>query len=217
MTTSENRLVIGIDPGAGGAITAIYGGRAVIVDMPIKKEILKTKNKSGKFKMRSHLDSVRFVTIILSICETAANYFQTPEESLSTVVLLEKVHGMAGDGATQAFVFGEVCGSTIASLDIVAALLARGSFDIKDITPQKWKKALKIPSGRKMTKSEKNALVRQVVENTIIGKIKVSAIDSVGIALVAREAVSFFHKDDMITLFKVQEFSPPSRGEPKVE
>ena len=205
MEIKHHTLVIGIDPGATGSVAGIYGDQIEITSIPIIKETLKSKNKkSGKFKMRSHLNAPGLHEVIEIMIKNACAHYKVRPFDLKIFVLIEKVHGIFGDGATQAFGFGEIYGG----INAVVRLFQAGwqpydAFALSSITPAKWKKALQVPSGRVMTKSQKNAAMNEIVKTIVKGKIKAANIDAVGIALVAREATAFFNPEDLHTQLSV--------------
>ncbi len=108
------RVILGIDPGAHGAIAVMdeAGDLIEVHDMPV------IKIKVGK-TMRDRV-SAHGVRDILSLMEIK-------------MAVLERVGGMTGQSASAAFTFGYGCGE-------VAGLLIGLGVPITFITPQRWKK-----------------------------------------------------------------------------
>tara|TARA_R110000765_G_scaffold16975_4_gene46929 strand:+ start:2495 stop:2974 length:480 start_codon:yes stop_codon:yes gene_type:complete len=112
--------VVGIDPGLSGAIAHMYDGVIVTVDMPIF-EVIKAKKKQRE------VDAVQLSTII-------ANFNPS-------MIVLEKVHAMPGQGVTSMFNFGRAFGAVEG---VVGAL----RIPITHVTPQRWKSALRLSSDK---------------------------------------------------------------------
>ena len=112
--------VVGIDPGLSGAIAHMYDGVIVTVDMPIF-EVIKAKKKQRE------VDAVQLSTII-------ANFNPS-------MIVLEKVHAMPGQGVTSMFNFGRAFGAVEG---VVGAL----RIPITHVTPQRWKSARGLSSDK---------------------------------------------------------------------
>lgn len=116
-------MIIGIDPGAKGALAFLASRDAAIMairDMPTH-EI-----KVGK-TMRNRLDIHGLVEIVRD---------QTPE-----MVIIEKVGAFTGQSPSAAFTFGYEAG------EVFAAMVALG-FPVCLITPQAWKKKAGLPKDK---------------------------------------------------------------------
>ena len=112
--------VVGIDPGLSGAIAHMYDGVIITADMPIF-EVIKAKKKQRE------VDAVQLSTII-------ANFNPS-------MIVLEKVHAMPGQGVTSMFNFGRAFGAVEG---VVGAL----RIPITHVTPQRWKSALRLSSDK---------------------------------------------------------------------
>lgn len=111
----ENRFIVGIDPGAHGAIALLdlHGRIQNIHDMPtIKVKVGKTNRE--RISVQGFIDLLRGVDV--------------------EIVVIEQVGGMTGQSASAAFTFGLGCGlihGAISALNLPACF----------IPPQRWKKA----------------------------------------------------------------------------
>jgi len=106
-------LILGIDPGASGAVAVLDGPALVAVhDMPTKKVKV-----SGKMKTR--IDS-------RALYEALHDYQVTH-------VFLEQVSAMPGQGVSSMFAFGRATG-------IAEGVAATKSKELIEVRPQVWKK-----------------------------------------------------------------------------
>jgi crossover junction endodeoxyribonuclease RuvC len=106
-------LILGIDPGASGAVAVLDGQALVAVhDMPTKKVKV-----SGKMKTR--IDS-------RALYEALHDYQVTH-------VFLEQVSAMPGQGVSSMFAFGRATG-------IAEGVAATQSKELIEVRPQVWKK-----------------------------------------------------------------------------
>lgn len=101
---------IGIDPGATGAIAAISPTGITFIDCPVVK-------MSGKTKPNPTLMASELKQLI------------TPD----SIIIIENVHAMPGQGVTSMFSFGMGYGCW---LGIITAL----NIPVEFISPQSWKK-----------------------------------------------------------------------------
>ena len=108
MTTYQN--FIGIDPGLSGAIASISPAGITFIDCPIIKV-------SGKTKPNPTLMASELSQLV------------TP----NSIIIIENVHAMPGQGVTSMFSFGMGYGCW---LGIIAAL----NIPVEFVTPQCWKK-----------------------------------------------------------------------------
>ncbi len=117
------RVILGIDPGARGAI-AVLGEEGTLIglhDMPA------IKIKVGK-TIRERFSSHGFRDLIKSIPHIK-------------MVVIERVGGMKSDGGSAAFTFGYACGG-------VEGVLVTLDIPIAFITPQRWKKHYSLSSDK---------------------------------------------------------------------
>ena len=106
-------MILGIDPGASGAVAVLDGPALVAVhDMPTKKVKV-----SGKMKTR--IDS-------RALYEALHDYQVTH-------VFLEQVSAMPGQGVSSMFAFGRATG-------IAEGVAATKSKELIEVRPQVWKK-----------------------------------------------------------------------------
>jgi len=106
-------LILGIDPGASGAVALLDGGKLVdVIDMPVKSVMV-----SGKAKKR--IDSRALVEAL--------------EQHDVTHVFLEQVSAMPGQGVSSMFAFGRATG-------IAEGVAASKTKELIEVRPQVWKK-----------------------------------------------------------------------------
>lgn len=117
-------LVIGVDPGASGAIALFRPatGALTIHDMPTLHV-----ERGGKAKREV---SASHVAQILR-----------GEEALSVVAWLEQVGAMPGQGVSSMFQFGR-------SVGIVEGVLAGLAIPVERITPLRWRRLLNVREGK---------------------------------------------------------------------
>ena len=114
-------MIIGIDPGATGAIAFNIGGYVEVYDLPIVRTPLKRRTKKGKKKTEGRLDYEKFRELIHQFSVSSAD-----------IVVFEKVHSMPGNSPSTSFTFGRIVGQLEGVLS--------GSTEITYVTPQAWKK-----------------------------------------------------------------------------
>ena len=116
--------IIGIDPGLSGAIAVLDNNKVLkIYDMPVMAE--------GK-KNKRQLNSAQLVKLLKdSINET--------EE---TVVVVEQVNAMPGQGVTSMFNFGQTFGA-------IKGICAALGLPIHFVRPAKWKKHFELINATK--------------------------------------------------------------------
>lgn len=109
-------MLIGIDPGAGGALALIDGSGkiAAVEDMP-----------TTEHKGRRRVNPVALAGIVRQWAPAAA--------------ILEQVHSMPRDGAVGAFAFGKSTG-------IVVGVLGALRIPLTEVPPQEWKRVLRVPA-----------------------------------------------------------------------
>ena len=114
-----DRIIIGIDPGVYGAVAHLTSNGPFVYDMPTYKK--------GK----------RLHTCEATLADELDGVF---EEELYAFV--ESVHAGHGYGGVQSFSFGE-------SFGIIKGVLTALDIPYELVSPQKWKKAMAVPSGDK--------------------------------------------------------------------
>jgi len=104
--------IIGIDPGLTGAI-AVLCDRIVLIDMPTTAKVSGKGNEVNAYEL----------------CSIIREWGSKGE----TVVYVEKVTAMTGNGVTSSFSFGDSAG-------VVRAAVACAGLPVNYVTPQAWKK-----------------------------------------------------------------------------
>lgn len=119
-----NGLVLGIDPGLGGATAFINPvGGVTVDDMPTLALIRGGKNKR-------EIDAAMLADRI---------EFYAKRYDMKAVV--EQVWSMPGQGVSAVFAFGRAYG-------IVIGVLAALDIPVTFVAPQRWKKALQVPAAK---------------------------------------------------------------------
>lgn len=119
--------VIGIDPGARGAIAPLTTmGELIIHDMPAV-----TIERGGKNK--TEIDTAALANMLGGIIETRGRH--------NLLAVVEKVGAMPGQGVTSMFAFGRSVGQ-------IEGVLAGLKIPVSYVTPQTWQKALAVPKGK---------------------------------------------------------------------
>lgn len=125
-------VIVGVDPGAYGAIAIIWGdGSAEVVDMPT---IEKKTKVGGKVKKRVRVDPVGL-----------AHRMDTWLSPVSSVTYIELVGVRPRQGASSSFTFGIGYG-------MVQGAAAMVSGRVELVTPKKWKSALEIPADKNVAR-----------------------------------------------------------------
>lgn len=136
--------VMGVDPGTGGAL-AMYDantGSLNVVDMPTWRMPV------GK-KVRSRVDAVDLIEL-----------FEIAKMGGCKLVVIEAVGGRPRQSASAGFVFGYTVG-----LIYMACIAVR--LPIETISPQIWKKVMRIPGKREgaiATKEKSDAIINRADE-----------------------------------------------------
>jgi len=113
--------VVGVDPGAYGALALLVDGRLVsVADMPILKV---RRGKTDKAEVNGY--------------ELAA----VLREMAPDVLYLEQVGGITGQSASAAFNFGRAAGA----VEYTAKALG---FKVELVAPATWKRAMRINGGK---------------------------------------------------------------------
>ncbi len=127
-------FIIGIDPGAGGAIAILErGGRLVhVFDMPAVEVVT-----GGKAKRRVSPEMLAAELRLYNVD--------------GTVAFIEQVGAMPGQGVSSMFAFGEAFG-------LAKGVLAGLAIPVQSVTPGKWKKALQLNAGKDGARAKAAAL-----------------------------------------------------------
>ena len=116
--------IIGIDPGLSGAIAVMHNKKVInMYDMPVMAE--------GK-KNKRQLNSSQLVNIIK----------ENINEDEETIVVVEQVNAMPGQGVTSMFNFGQTFGA-------IKGVCAALKLPIFFVRPSKWKKHFELINSSK--------------------------------------------------------------------
>ena len=116
--------IIGIDPGLSGAVAVMQDKKVInIYDMPVMAE--------GK-KNKRQLNSSQLVNIIK----------ENIHEDEETIVVVEQVNAMPGQGVTSMFNFGQTFGA-------IKGVCAALKLPIFFVRPSKWKKHFELINSSK--------------------------------------------------------------------
>jgi len=116
-------FIIGIDPGAAGAVAILEDGKLVqVFDMPVVQITV-----GGKAKRRVAPELLASELRLYNLADTVA--------------VVEQVGAMPGQGVTSMFAFGQAYG-------LVLGVLAGLWIPTTTVTPSTWKKALKLNTGK---------------------------------------------------------------------
>jgi Holliday junction resolvasome RuvABC endonuclease subunit len=123
-------MLIGVDPGAGGAIALIdETGRIVaIADMP-----------TVEVRGRRRVDPVALAALLREWAPRAA--------------IVEEVHSQPNDGHVGAFAFGKATG-------VALGVLATLGVSVTEVPPQEWKRAMRVPSADTSAKRKEASRAR---------------------------------------------------------
>lgn len=131
------KTILGIDPGATGALAFYDGKELLIYDMPAH-EITKGRSKRKRF------DPYGFVQILGdNHCDHA---------------YVEQVSAQPGNGAAAAFTYGWMCGG-------LEACLASCGIPFTYITPPKWKRELSVPKDKDGARMRASQLLPEFAHN----------------------------------------------------
>lgn len=120
-----NGFIIGIDPGAAGAVAILEGDTGQLVqvfDMPSVEVV-----SGGKAKRRVAPEMLASELRLYNVS--------------GTVAVVEQVGAMPGQGVSSMFAFGQAFG-------IVLGVLAGLWIPTSTVTPAAWKKSLKLNAGK---------------------------------------------------------------------
>jgi hypothetical protein len=125
-------LVLGIDPGATGALVAYRPGVLIVEDMPTFQM---TVNK----KTRTRIDALKLYNIV-----------ETMKLVGVELAVLEAVGGRPKQSASNAFVFGYGVG-------LIYMALIQARIPVETVVPGTWKKVMKLPGKKAKTLAERRA------------------------------------------------------------
>ena len=149
--------IIGIDPGISGAIAVMHGKKVVnMYDMPVMAE--------GK-KNKRQLNSSQLVNIIKE------NIYEDEE----TIVVVEQVNAMPGQGVTSMFNFGQTFGA-------IKGVCAALKLPIFFVRPSKWKKHFELINSSKDSSRTKAIEMYPKLSNQLSKKKDVNKSDAILIA-----------------------------------
>ena len=149
--------IIGIDPGLSGAIAVMHDKKVInMYDMPVMAE--------GK-KNKRQLNSSQLVNIIK----------ENINEDEDTIVVVEQVNAMPGQGVTSMFNFGQ----TFGALKGVCAALKLPIFFVR---PSKWKKHFELINSSKDASRTKVIEMYPTLSSQLAKKRDVNKSDAVLIA-----------------------------------
>ena len=128
--------VLGIDPGAGGALALLNAGKLDIVDMPIA---VVNRNRRPK----REVDAAQVARII--------------EDMKPDLAFLELVGPMPKQGVASTFQFGR-------SLGILQGVLGALQIPITPIRPQEWRKGARVRPGKDGSRARASELFPHYTE-----------------------------------------------------
>ena len=149
--------IIGIDPGLSGAIAVMHDKKVInLYDMPVMAE--------GK-KNKRQLNSSQLVNIIK----------ENINEGEETIVVVEQVNAMPGQGVTSMFNFGQ----TFGAIKGVCAALGLPIFFVR---PSKWKKHFELINSSKDSSRTKAIEMYPSLSEDLAKKKDVNKSDAILIA-----------------------------------
>jgi len=149
--------IIGIDPGLSGAIAVMHNKKVInMYDMPVMAE--------GK-KNKRQLNSSQLVNIIK----------ENINENEETIVVVEQVNAMPGQGVTSMFNFGQTFGA-------IKGVCAALKLPIFFVRPSKWKKHFELINSSKDASRTKVIEMYPTLSGQLAKKRDVNKSDAVLIA-----------------------------------
>ena len=149
--------IIGIDPGLSGAIAVMHDKKVInLYDMPVMAE--------GK-KNKRQLNSSQLVNIIK----------ENINEGEETIVVVEQVNAMPGQGVTSMFNFGQTFGA-------IKGVCAALKLPIFFVRPSKWKKHFELINSSKDSSRTKVIEMYPSLSNELSKKKDVNKSDAILIA-----------------------------------
>ena len=149
--------IIGIDPGLSGAIAVMHDKKVInLYDMPVMAE--------GK-KNKRQLNSSQLVNIIK----------ENIHEDEETIVVVEQVNAMPGQGVTSMFNFGQTFGA-------IKGVCAALKLPIFFVRPSKWKKHFELINSSKDASRTKVIEMYPTLSGQLAKKRDVNKSDAILIA-----------------------------------
>ena len=149
--------IIGIDPGLSGAIAVMHDKKVInMYDMPVMAE--------GK-KNKRQLNSSQLVNIIK----------ENIHEDEETIVVVEQVNAMPGQGVTSMFNFGQTFGA-------IKGVCAALKLPIFFVRPSKWKKYFELINSSKDASRTKVIEMYPTLSGQLAKKRDVNKSDAILIA-----------------------------------
>ena len=149
--------IVGIDPGLNGAIAFLENNRVLgIFDMPVMSE--------GK-KNKRQLNSAQLVNILKDNMDDEKN----------TIIIVEQVNAMPGQGVTSMFNFGQTFGA-------IKGVCAALNLPIFFVRPSKWKKHFELINSPKDASRTKVIEMYPSLSNQLTKKKDVNKSDAILIA-----------------------------------
>ena len=149
--------IIGIDPGLNGAVAVMQDKKVInIYDMPVMAE--------GK-KNKRQLNSSQLVNIIK----------ENIHEDEETIVVVEQVNAMPGQGVTSMFNFGQTFGA-------IKGVCAALKLPIFFVRPSKWKKHFELINSSKDASRTKVIEMYPTLSGQLAKKRDVNKSDAILIA-----------------------------------
>ena len=149
--------IIGIDPGLSGAIAVMHDKKVInMYDMPVMAE--------GK-KNKRQLNSSQLVNIIK----------ENINEGEETIVVVEQVNAMPGQGVTSMFNFGQTFGA-------IKGVCAALKLPIFFVRPSKWKKYFELINSSKDSSRTKVIEMYPTLSGQLAKKRDVNKSDAILIA-----------------------------------
>ena len=149
--------IIGIDPGLSGAIAVMHDKKVInLYDMPVMAE--------GK-KNKRQLNSSQLVNIIK----------ENINENEETIVVVEQVNAMPGQGVTSMFNFGQTFGA-------IKGVCAALKLPIFFVRPSKWKKHFELINSSKDASRTKVIEMYPTLSGQLARKRDVNKSDAILIA-----------------------------------
>ena len=149
--------IIGIDPGLSGAIAVMHRKKVInMYDMPVMAE--------GK-KNKRQLNSSQLVNIIK----------ENINEDEDTIVVVEQVNAMPGQGVTSMFNFGQTFGA-------IKGVCAALKLPIFFVRPSKWKKHFELINSSKDASRTKVIEMYPTLSGQLARKRDVNKSDAILIA-----------------------------------
>jgi crossover junction endodeoxyribonuclease RuvC len=146
--------IIGIDPGLSGAIAVLENNKVLnIFDMPVMSE--------GK-KNKRQLNSAQLVSLLKD----------NLEPNKETVVVVEQVNAMPGQGVTSMFNFGQTFGA-------IKGVCAAMELPIFFVRPSKWKKHFELINSSKDSSRTKAIEMYPTLSNQLAKKKDVNKSDAI--------------------------------------